>query len=76
MAVRLLAFSAGRPPLTPGRFLALISVRGRVDPRGQSAARRITSTKKKKKERDFIGNRNSDLWACSVTNNKQTNSMV
>jgi hypothetical protein len=32
MAVRLSALSAGRP-LPPGRFLVLISVRGRVDPR-------------------------------------------
>jgi hypothetical protein len=32
MAVRLSAIKAGRP-LPPGRFLALISVRGCVDPR-------------------------------------------
>jgi hypothetical protein len=32
MAVRLSASCAGRP-LTPGRFLVLISVRGGVDPR-------------------------------------------
>jgi hypothetical protein len=31
MAVRLLALRAGHP-LPPGRFLVLISVRGRVDP--------------------------------------------
>jgi hypothetical protein len=35
MAVRLSALRAGRylPPPPPGRFLVLISVRGRVDPR-------------------------------------------
>jgi hypothetical protein len=32
MAVRVSALRAGRP-LLPGRFLVLISVRGRVDPR-------------------------------------------
>jgi hypothetical protein len=32
MAVRLSALHAGRP-LTPGRYLVLISVRGLVDPR-------------------------------------------
>jgi hypothetical protein len=30
-----------RPSLPPGRFLVLISVRGRVDPQGHSAAGRI-----------------------------------
>jgi hypothetical protein len=40
MAVRLSALRASRP-LPPGRFLVLISVRGRVGPQGHSVAGRI-----------------------------------
>jgi hypothetical protein len=44
MAVRS-ALCAGRP-LRPGRYLVLISVRGRVDPQGHSAAGMIRSIEK------------------------------
>jgi hypothetical protein len=62
MAVRLSALRACRP-LPPGWFLALISVRGWVDPRGHSAAGRIRSVEK---SNYLIGNRLRDLPACSI----------
>jgi hypothetical protein len=63
MAARLSALRSGRPPFTPGRFLVLISVRGRVDPRVIVAAGRIRPTEK---PNDLIGNATRDLPACSV----------
>jgi hypothetical protein len=48
---------------TPGRFLALISVRGWVDPRGHGAAGRIRLIEK---SNDFIGIRTRDLPARSI----------
>ena len=44
-------------------FPVLISVRGWVDPRGHSAARRIMSMKN---SNDTIGNRTRDLLTCSA----------
>jgi hypothetical protein len=53
-----------RPPLPPQEvFLLPISVRGWVDPRGHSAARRIISMKN---SNDTIGNRTRDHPACSA----------
>jgi hypothetical protein len=57
MAVKLLALRAGRP-LTPRRFLVLISARGSVDPRG-----RIRSIEK---PNDLTENRTRGLLACST----------
>jgi hypothetical protein len=58
MAVRLSALSAGRP-LSPGRFLVLISVRGSVDPR---AIVRLEG--KFKKSNSLIGNRIRQFRTC------------
>jgi hypothetical protein len=63
MAVKLSALSASCP-LSPGRFLVLISVRGWVDPR--SIVRLEVLGKLKKKSHDLIGNRTSNLPACSI----------
>jgi hypothetical protein len=62
MAARLLALRAGRP-LQPRRFLVLISVRGRVDPR---PIVRLKGLVKLKKNHDLIGPRTRDLPACSI----------
>jgi hypothetical protein len=62
MAVRLSALRTGRP-YPQEIFLVLISVRGWVDPQGQSAAGRIMSMKNSS---DTIGNRTHDLLACST----------
>jgi hypothetical protein len=60
--VRLSALRTGR--LYPQEiFLVFISVRGWVDPRGHSAARRIMSMKN---SNDTIGNRTRDLPTCSA----------
>jgi hypothetical protein len=61
MAVKLSALRAARP-LPLGRFLVLISVRGRVDPQGHSAAGNITSIEKS----NDIGCQARDLPACSI----------
>jgi hypothetical protein len=62
MAVRLSAPRAGRP-LPPGRFLVLISVRGRVDPR---AILRLEGLGQLKNTMNSFGNRTHDLPACSI----------
>jgi hypothetical protein len=62
MAVRFSDLRACRP-LPPGRFLVLISVRGRIDPQGHSAAGRIRSIEK---FNDLIGNRTCNFPACSI----------
>jgi hypothetical protein len=62
MGVRLSAIRAGRP-LPPGRFLVLISVRGRVDPR---AIVRLEGLGQLKKSNDFIVNRTQNLPADSL----------
>jgi hypothetical protein len=59
--VELSALHVGHP-LPPGRFLVLISVRGRVDRRAPAAAGRIRSIEKSKD----IGKRTRDLMACSI----------
>jgi hypothetical protein len=51
-------------PLSAGRFLVLISVRGLVTPQGYSADGRIRSIEKSS---DLIGNRIRDLPACTST---------
>jgi hypothetical protein len=61
MAVRLSALCTGRP-LCPGRFLVLISVRGRVDPRAIVRLKRLGKLKKI----TLIGTRTRDLPACSM----------
>jgi hypothetical protein len=63
MAIRLPVLNAGRP-LPPGRFLVLISVRGWVDPRAIVRLEGIYELKKN--SNDLIGNRTSDLPACSI----------
>jgi hypothetical protein len=62
MAVRLSGLPAGHNVPT-GRFLVLISVRDRVDPR---AIVRREGLGKLKKSNDLIENRNRDLPACSI----------
>jgi hypothetical protein len=62
MAVRLSALRAGRS-LSPGRFLVLISVRGRV---GLRAIVRLQALGQLKKTNDIIGNRTRYLPACSI----------
>jgi hypothetical protein len=57
MAARLSALRVGRP-LSPGRFLVLISVRGLVDP---MAIVRLEGL-----DHDLIENRTRDLPACSI----------
>jgi hypothetical protein len=59
--LRLSALRAGHP-LSPGRFLVLISVRVWVDPK-DSAAGRIRSIEKSV---GLIGDRTHDLSACSI----------
>jgi hypothetical protein len=59
--MRLSALRAGRP-LTPGKFLVLISVKGLVKLQCHSAAGRIKSIEK---SNDLIGNRTRDITACS-----------
>jgi hypothetical protein len=61
MVVKLSTLRAGRP-LPPGRFLVLISVRGRVDP---TVIVRLEGLGQLKKSND-IGNRPRDLPACSA----------
>jgi hypothetical protein len=62
MEVRLSALRAGRP-LPAGRFLELVSVRGRVDPR---AIVRLEGSCQLKNHNDLIGNRTRDIPACSA----------
>jgi hypothetical protein len=62
MAVRLSPLRADRP-LPTGRFLVLISARGRVDPR---AIVRLEGLGKLKKSNDIMGTRTCDLLACSI----------
>jgi hypothetical protein len=62
MAVRLSVLCAGRP-LPRGRFLVLISVRGRVDHR---AIVRLGGLGRLKKSSALIGNPPRDLPACSI----------
>jgi hypothetical protein len=62
MAVRLSALRAGLP-LPPGRFMVLISVRGWVHHKAHIAARRIRWIENCNY---LIGNRTSDLPACSI----------
>jgi hypothetical protein len=52
-----------RRPLPPGRFLALIYVRSRVNSR---ATERLEGLGKLKKSNDLIGDRTHDLPACSI----------
>jgi hypothetical protein len=58
MAVRLSVYAPAGPPLLQGRFLELISVRGRVEPR---ATERLEGLGQLKKSIDLIGNRIRDL---------------
>jgi hypothetical protein len=67
MAVRLSALRAGLP-LPPGRFLVLISARGRVDPR---AIVRLEGLGKLKKIH-LIEPRTRDLPACSIVPQQTT----
>jgi hypothetical protein len=62
MTARLSALRTGRP-LPPGRFLILISVRDRVDPKAHSATRRIRWIEN---FNDLIGNRSSELPVSSI----------
>jgi hypothetical protein len=62
MAVRLSALRSGRR-LPSGRFLVLNSVRSWVDPR---AILWLEGLGQLKKSNDLIGNRTSDLPACSI----------
>jgi hypothetical protein len=62
MAVRLSALRAILR-LPPERFLVLISVRGRVDPR---AIVRLEGLGQLKKSNDLTGNQTRDLSACNV----------
>jgi hypothetical protein len=64
MAVRLSTLRAGRP-LPPGTSLALISVRGSVDPRA-IVRLEVLGQLKKKKSNDLIRNGTRDLPACSI----------
>jgi hypothetical protein len=62
MAVRLQVLRAGRP-LTSGRFLILVSVRGWVN---TSAIVRLEGLGKLNKFNDITGIRNQDIPACST----------
>jgi hypothetical protein len=65
MSVRWSVLRTGRP-LTPGRFLVLVSVRGSV--KGHSAAGRIRSVEKCN---DLNGNKTRNLQALSIVYNVQ-----
>jgi hypothetical protein len=62
MAVKFSALRAGRPFL-PGRFLTLIYVRGRVDPRAIVVLEGLDQLKKSS---NLIGIRTLNLPACSI----------
>jgi hypothetical protein len=62
MAVRLSALYVGHPNY-PRRFLLLVSIRGRVDPR---AIVQLEGLGELKKANDLIGNRIPDFLACSI----------
>jgi hypothetical protein len=62
MAARLSALHASLP-LSPGKFLVLISVKRLSRPQGHSAAGRIWSIEKSS---DLIWNRTHDLLACNL----------
>jgi hypothetical protein len=64
MVVSLSALHADHP-LPPGKFLVLVSVRGRVDPRILVQLEGLGQLKKKIYT-DVIGNRTHDLLACSI----------
>jgi hypothetical protein len=60
-------------PLTPGRFLVLISVKRLSRPQGHRATGRIRSIEKSS---DLIGNRTRDRSACSILREPSTLSLV
>jgi hypothetical protein len=68
MAVSFSVLRAGRP-LSPGRSLVLISVRGSVDPR---AIVRLEGLSQLKKSLDLIKNRTRHLLACNLVRQPNT----